>query len=206
MINQKKYNKINQLEKELESYAENSRVNDQDRDGVLDENDICPNTPPFYRVDERGCSLDTDNDGIVDSEDMCPERAGSFTNNGCPELNEKRITLDKKIENLFFEFGKASLTDLSREKADAIIRIMKEHQDYVLKLHGHTDDIGSAKLNRVLAYKRLNTIHDYLIQNIIPESRIIILPHGENSPLVENTNAKSRAFNRRVYLEMYSYE
>ncbi|MGZ2369045.1 PorP/SprF family type IX secretion system membrane protein [Ancylomarina sp. YFZ004] len=201
-----KYNKINQLEKELESYAEISRVNDQDRDGVLDENDKCPNTPPFYRVDDRGCSLDTDNDGIVDSEDMCPEKAGSFNNNGCPALTERRITLDKKLQNLFFEFGKASLTELSREKADAIIKIMKENQDYVLKLHGHTDDIGSDKLNRVLAYKRLVTIHNYLIQNNVPESQIVILPHGENSPLVENTNAKSRAFNRRVYLEVFSYE
>ena len=83
---------------------------------------------------------------------------------------------------------------------------MRENKDYVLKLHGHTDDIGSAKLNRELAYKRLNTIHNYLIQNIIPESRIVILPHGEGSPLVENTNSKSRAFNRRVYLEMFTYE
>jgi len=201
-----KYNKINQLEKELEKYAEDSRLNDQDRDGVSDEYDMCPNTPPFYRVDERGCSLDTDGDGIVDSEDMCPEKAGSINNNGCPDLVERRIALDKKLQNLFFEFGKASLTQLSKEKADKIIEIMHEHEDYVLKLHGHTDDIGSVKLNRELAYKRLNTIHDYLIQNIIPESRIVILPHGEDSPLVENTNSKSRAFNRRVYLEIFSYK
>ena len=201
-----KYNKINQLEKKLEKYAVDSRSNDQDRDGVLNEYDICPNTPPFYTVDERGCSLDTDGDGIVDSEDMCPKKAGSITTNGCPELIERRIELDKKLQNLFFEFGKASMTQLSKEKADKIIEIMHEHQDYVLKLHGHTDDIGSAKLNRELAYKRLNTIHNYLIHNSIPETRIVILPHGENSPLVENTNERSRAFNRRVYLEMFSYE
>jgi type IX secretion system PorP/SprF family membrane protein len=201
-----KYNKINQLEKELEEYAIDSRLNDQDRDGVTDEYDICPNTPPFYRVDERGCSLDTDGDGIVDSEDMCPEKAGNINNNGCPELIEKRIALDNKLQNLFFEFGKASMTQLSIEKADKIIDIMRENEAYILKLHGHTDDIGSAKLNKELAYKRLNSIHDYLIQNIIPETRIVILPHGENSPLVENTNERSRAFNRRVYLEMFSYE
>lgn len=137
---------------------------------------------------------------------ICVGKVGSINNDGCPELTEKRIALDKKLQNLFFEFGKANLTELSKEKADKIIEIMHEHENYVLKLHGHTDDIGSEKLNRELAYKRLNTIHDYLIQNVIPESRILILPHGENSPLVENTNEKSRAFNRRVYLEIYSYE
>jgi len=205
-ILQDKYQRINRLEEELEKYAADSRLNDQDRDGVPDENDNCPHTPPFYRVDDRGCSLDTDKDGIVDSEDMCPDKPGSFTNNGCPEKTERRIPLDKKLENLFFEFGKSRLTDLSKEKADQIIDIMREHNDYVLKLHGHTDDIGSEKLNRELAYKRLVTLHDYLIKHIVPENRIIILPHGEASPLIENTNEKSRAFNRRVYLEMYSYE
>ena len=201
-----KYSKINQLEKELKKYAEESRIDDHDRDGVLNEYDICPNTPPFYRVDEKGCSLDTDGDGIVDNEDMCPEKEGNINNNGCPDFIEEQIVIDERLQNLFFEFGKASLTDISKEKVDEIIEIMGKHEGYVLKLHGHTDDIGSAKLNRELSYKRLNTTHSYLIQNNIPESRIIILPHGENSPLVENTNAKSRAFNRRVYLEMFSYE
>jgi len=205
-ILKEKYQRINRLEEELKKYAEDSRFNDQDRDGVLDENDDCPNTPPFYKVDDRGCSLDTDMDGIADSEDMCPDKPGSYTNNGCPEQTEIRIPLDKNLENLFFEFGKATLTELSKEKADAVISIMKEHNDYVLKLHGHTDDIGSEKLNRELAYKRLITLHDYLIKHIVTENRIIIMPHGEGSPLVENTNEKSRAYNRRVYLEMYSYE
>ncbi len=203
---EEKYSKIKQLEKELELYATNSQANDQDRDGVLDEDDLCPNTPPFFKVDDTGCSLDTDNDGIFDSEDMCPEKPGSFTNNGCPDLNQKRIPLDKSLENFFFEFGKANLTETSIKKAKRIVVMMTENSTYVLKLHGHTDDIGSPKHNRILSFKRLVTLNEYLIQNGIKERRIIILPFGESAPLMKNTNEKSRAFNRRVYLEMYSYE
>lgn len=206
-----KYNKISELEKELDKYEADSKFNDQDRDGVLDEDDKCPNTPPFYKVDENGCTLDSDKDGINDNEDMCPDTAGSIANNGCPDQTKKekrntKITLDKELENLFYEFGKSNLTTVSKQKADRIVSIMKENETYILKLHGCTDDTGSSAHNRILAYKRLVSIHDYLIKHNIHEKRIIIISHGEDAPLVENTNKKSRAFNRRVYLQMFSYE
>lgn len=69
-------------------------VLDIDRDGVLDNVDICANTPLGARVDAGGCSiktlvvLDTDKDGVVDSADLCPDT--KLTENmtisatGCP--------------------------------------------------------------------------------------------------------------------------
>ena len=52
---------------------------DTDSDGVVDENDLCANTPSGTKVDATGCEipeeddalLDTDNDGIVDTNDRC---------------------------------------------------------------------------------------------------------------------------------------
>jgi len=46
---------------------------DSDGDGVLDENDACPDTPAGVRVDARGCTLDSDHDGVPDSMDDCPD-------------------------------------------------------------------------------------------------------------------------------------
>jgi len=59
-------------------------VSDSDGDGILDEDDNCPNQPglPVY----SGCP-DTDNDGIDDSRDNCPNLAGPVSNNGCPQSN-----------------------------------------------------------------------------------------------------------------------
>ncbi|NIM69850.1 MAG: OmpA family protein [Xanthomonadales bacterium] len=45
---------------------------DADGDGVVDRLDQCPDTPAGARVDERGCELDSDGDGVVDSKDRCP--------------------------------------------------------------------------------------------------------------------------------------
>ena len=48
---------------------------DADGDGVLDEDDHCPDTPPTELADENGCSMsqtDSDGDGVVDLIDACP--------------------------------------------------------------------------------------------------------------------------------------
>jgi len=58
---------------------------DSDGDGVNDDADKCPATPPGIAVNSYGCELDSDNDGIVDSKDKCPGTpAGTAVNSsGC---------------------------------------------------------------------------------------------------------------------------
>ncbi|WP_456377295.1 endonuclease [Lutibacter sp.] len=63
---------------------------DIDGDGVLNVNDVCPNTPVGEVVNADGCSngqLDDDNDGIQNSDDDCPNTpAGETVNaNGCSD-------------------------------------------------------------------------------------------------------------------------
>ncbi len=53
---------------------------DSDGDGVIDDNDNCPNTPAGTVVDANGCALppaDTDNDGVIDDNDNCPLTANT---------------------------------------------------------------------------------------------------------------------------------
>ena len=56
---------------------------DRDKDGVLDKDDECPDTPG--PVENNGCPWpDTDGDGVLDKDDACPDVAGPVENNGCP--------------------------------------------------------------------------------------------------------------------------
>ncbi|QDP85718.1 OmpA family protein [Chryseobacterium sp. SNU WT5] len=54
---------------------------DKDKDGILDKDDRCPDTPGLAEF--QGCP-DTDGDGIPDIDDQCPDVAGPVENNGCP--------------------------------------------------------------------------------------------------------------------------
>lgn len=61
---------------------------DTDRDGVIDANDACANTPAGTRVDANGCAVpvDSDRDGVMDNVDRCADTpAGTRVDvNGCP--------------------------------------------------------------------------------------------------------------------------
>ena len=57
-------------------------VNDNDKDGVPNELDDCPQLSGSAAL--KGCP-DTDGDGIGDNVDECPDAAGTAANNGCPD-------------------------------------------------------------------------------------------------------------------------
>jgi OmpA-OmpF porin, OOP family len=58
---------------------------DSDGDGVRDEDDQCPDTPPGVNVDAFGCPVDSDGDGVPDYLDKCPntEKGMSVDEHGC---------------------------------------------------------------------------------------------------------------------------
>jgi len=58
--------------------------NDLDGDGVVEADDICPDTPRDVKVDDKGCPLDEDNDGVPDYQDTKPEDGGTTATIGEP--------------------------------------------------------------------------------------------------------------------------
>ncbi len=62
------------------------RTTDSDGDGVLDDDDKCPNTPHGAVVDKQGCPIDTDGDGVYDGLDQCPNtpHGAKVDSVGCP--------------------------------------------------------------------------------------------------------------------------
>ncbi|MEL6667873.1 MAG: OmpA family protein [Bacteroidota bacterium] len=58
--------------------------NDRDDDGILNENDACPDDPgPLATV---GCP-DADGDNIADKDDRCPSEPGPAATQGCPDAD-----------------------------------------------------------------------------------------------------------------------
>ncbi|MBL7827050.1 MAG: thrombospondin type 3 repeat-containing protein [Saprospiraceae bacterium] len=68
--------------------------NDNDKDGVANDIDRCPDDPgPAAAL---GCP-DKDNDGIADTEDLCTEDQGTFSTGGCPDYDKDGVA-DKDDE------------------------------------------------------------------------------------------------------------
>jgi outer membrane protein OmpA-like peptidoglycan-associated protein len=66
-------------------------ISDTDNDGIKDEDDLCPDTPPNVKVDELGCSADSDKDGVPDYLDKCNNTPKNISVDldGCPIDKDK---------------------------------------------------------------------------------------------------------------------
>ncbi|MEO9569801.1 MAG: OmpA family protein [Polaribacter sp.] len=62
----------------------NFKIVDTDKDGVMDQLDIEPNTPAGVMVYGNGKAVDSDKDGLPDYKDKCPLEYGPISNEGCP--------------------------------------------------------------------------------------------------------------------------
>ncbi|MES2592215.1 MAG: OmpA family protein [Bacteroidota bacterium] len=102
-----------------------------------------------------------------------------------------------KLDNIFFDLGKATLKDQSRPALDLLTEILVKNP-IAIELGGHTDSIGSDENNMKLSQERVNSVRNYLVSKGIAESRVTAVGYGETRPEVSNSTEDGRAKNRRV--------
>ena len=186
---------------------------DSDGDGVPDYIDECPDTPieAAGKVDEKGCVKDSDGDGVPDYLDECPYVIGVPENKGCPQVKrEVRQLLNKAMQGIQFEAGKATIKASSNQILDLIASIFIENSNYVVEVQGHTDNTGKYEQNMKISQQRANAVMNYLIDKGVPAERLSAVGYGSDVPVADNKTKAGRAKNRRVEFkisfEEVSYE
>lgn len=178
---------------------------DTDGDGVADYLDKCPDTPKDVKVDEKGCPIDTDGDGVADYMDKCPTVAGPKENNGCPiEKTAEEIEAEKmKVEPVYFDYDKATFSVQEKAKIDKLVNLLKENNNYNVKVTGYTDALGTDAYNLNLSKNRVSSVVKSITSSKIKKNRIDLQKGlGEANPAATNDTEEGRALNRRVEFEV----
>ncbi|WP_338580076.1 OmpA family protein [Pseudomonas sp. ML2-2023-6] len=71
-----------------------------------------------------------------------------------------------------------------------------------VSLDGYSDNLGNRLTNRELSRRRALAVMDYFKEHGLQESQITVRFHGEQYPLVPNSNRVNRAKNRRVSVRL----
>jgi OOP family OmpA-OmpF porin len=169
---------------------------DSDGDGLFDGIDQCPATPTGAVVDERGCPVDTDGDGVADGLDACPETSldDEADESGCSWVQRGEIVLP----TIRFGVGSAQLAPGSSPALNEVAEILKQNPDVSVEIGGHTDNEGSARLNRKVSLERAEAVKAYLVSQGVAASRMVTKGYGEVHPIATNRYAEGRAENRRI--------
>ncbi len=182
----------------------NGCPSDRDKDGIADAQDACPDVPGVKTDDPKtnGCPGDRDKDGIIDNEDACPDAPGPKSSdpkkNGCPmarvENGQVKIT-----DQIKFKTGSAVILKESQPIIDAVSKVMKDHPEIKhVRVEGHTDDRGAAKMNRDLSKRRAASVVAALVKAGIARDHLTSDGFGPDKPIDTNGTDAGRANNRRV--------
>ena len=92
------------------------------------------------------------------------------------------ISAPTLIDNIFYDFNKATLRDSSRTALDHLVGLLKENGNITIELSAHCDYIGSAEYNKRLSQRRAEAVVAYLIQNGIAADRLTPVGYGKEKP------------------------
>jgi len=108
-----------------------------------------------------------------------------------------------KIDNIYFDFDKATIRPESYTILDNLVNFLKENADARIELSAHTDAAGNDKYNLKLSDGRAKSCFDYLVSKGIDPMRLVPKGYGETRLLNNCKDAKKcsdaeNQLNRRV--------
>ena len=92
------------------------------------------------------------------------------------------ITAPVLIDNIFYDFDKATLRPESASALDELVVLLKENPNVTIELSAHTDYKGSAEYNKRLSQRRAESVVKYLTEHGIENERLTPVGYGKEMP------------------------
>ena len=104
--------------------------------------------------------------------------------------------------NVTFATDSSDLRPAFFDVLNSVGKVLKEFDQSVVEVAGHTDSTGSEDYNQGLSERRASSVSQYLAGRGINGQRLLTVGMGELRPVADNNTAEGRQANRRVELTM----
>ena len=94
------------------------------------------------------------------------------------------ITAPVLIDNIFYDFDKATLRPESTAALDQLVTLLNENPNVTIELSAHTDYKGSSEYNKRLSQRRAESVVRYLTEHGIKNDRLTPVGYGKEQPKV----------------------
>ena len=104
--------------------------------------------------------------------------------------------------NITFDTGRSDIRSGFYETLSSVAIVLKEFDQTVVNIAGHTDSTGGFELNQKLSEQRANSVSRFLMSEGVESTRIRPAGFGPRVPIARNDTAEGRAANRRVEISL----
>ena len=104
--------------------------------------------------------------------------------------------------NVTFATDSSDLSPAFFDVLNSVGKVLKEFDQTVVEVAGHTDSTGSEQYNQALSERRAGSVATYLRSQGIMTERLITVGMGELRPVADNGTSAGRQANRRVEITM----
>ena len=105
-------------------------------------------------------------------------------------------------DGVTFDFARHDLKPQFYPALNTIASTLKDYDQTIVEVSGHTDSIGSDAANQILSERRANAVSSYLIGQGVVRERFEVVGMGERYPVAGNDTDPGRALNRRVEIRL----
>ncbi len=103
---------------------------------------------------------------------------------------------------ILFDVDRAVVKTAAQQSIATAADVLKKYPDTYITVEGHTDSTGPADYNQRLSEQRARAVHDLLVKDGVPATRLSAKGYGETDPIADNATAEGQQANRRVQLEI----
>lgn len=107
------------------------------------------------------------------------------------------------LKNIFFDTNQSTIKAESLVELNQIYTLLKAQPNIIIRINGHTDNVGDDVYNQQLSERRARAVAEYLLNFGLSSDRISFKGFGETNPIASNDMEKGgRALNRRTEIEI----
>ena len=105
-------------------------------------------------------------------------------------------------DGVTFDFAKYDIKPQFYPALNTIANTLREYNQTIVEVSGHTDSVGSDAANQTLSERRANAVAGYLTGQGLQRERFEVVGMGERYPIASNDTDQGRGLNRRVEIRL----
>ncbi|NIK07081.1 outer membrane protein OmpA-like peptidoglycan-associated protein [Xanthomonas arboricola] len=105
-------------------------------------------------------------------------------------------------DGITFDFGKSALKPQFYNALNGVASTLREYNQTMVEVVGHTDSVGSDAVNQRLSEERAGAVAQYLTAQGVQRERMETMGAGKRYPIADNSTDAGRAQNRRVEIRL----